>query len=191
MGTDITEVGWEKLVGRAGALGLHILAVYLCAIHISPWLISRWFAWLAPVLHATTSTPPGNWYLQHFELASAIPAAFLGFIAARRVDSVATWAWVGPVLILAYKMLVYRAPSSVLVGTLISAFTYFFDIQTSMPTMDNPTASDPVRALAQLMITAPFYAGVAYSAGAVVAKQNLHRKILGSRGASHEDKVRD
>ncbi len=180
---DLSGVAPEKL-GRVAAFGLHTLAVYLCAVHFAPWLISRWFAWIAPVLQVPTTTSPGNWYLQHLELASIVPAVFAGYIVARRPDSVATLAWGVPVLVLAYKMLRYQAPSSVLIGSSMSAFGYFFDIQTSMPTLANPTASDPVRALTQIIITAPFYAGVAYSLGALAAKRKLLNSLFGSRGSS-------
>jgi hypothetical protein len=168
----------EKLVGRVPAFGLHILAVYMCAVHFSPWLIGRWLAWVAPMLQISINMPPEEWYLRHLELASIIPAFLAGYIAARRPDSVAPWAWGVPVLVLAYKMLRYHAPSSVLIGSSMSAFKYFFDIQTVMPTMMNPTASDPVRALAQLTITAPFYAGVAYSLGAWISKRKLLIKLF-------------
>jgi hypothetical protein len=90
------------------------------------------------------------------------------------------------VLVLAYKMLRYQAPSSVLIGTSMSAFRYFFDIQTSMPTIANPTATDPFRALAQIIITAPFYAGVAYSLGALASKRKLLESLFGSRGSQQE-----
>jgi hypothetical protein len=174
------DVSLEKLVGRAAAFGLHTLTVYICAVHFFPWLVGRWFAWVAPVLHATTATQPEEWYLQHLELVSILPAVFAGYIAARRPDSVATWAWGVPVLMLAYKIRRYQAPSSVLI-TSMSAFRYFFDIQTSVPTMENPTAGDPIRALAQIIITAPFYAGVAYSLGALASKRRLLERLFGSR----------
>jgi len=47
-----------------------------------------------------------------------------------------------------------------------------------MPTFANPLASDPVRVLAQISITAPFYAGVAYSLGALVSKHQLLIKLF-------------
>lgn len=168
----------ERLIGRVGAFGLHTIAVYVCAVHLSPWLVSRWFAWGAPLLQVPTVTPPGDWYLQHMELASIIPAALIGYIVARRAESVATWTWGIPALALVYSMLRYQAPSSVLIGTSLSTLKYFFDIQTPMPTIANPTASDPVRALAQILITAPFYAGLAYSLGAQIAKRRLIKKLL-------------
>jgi hypothetical protein len=94
----ITDLGVgvspEKLVGRVAAFGLHTIAVYLCAVHPSPWLVGRWFAWIAPVLQIPITTPPGDWYLQHLELASIVPAVLVGYITARRPDSVATFAYV-------------------------------------------------------------------------------------------------
>ncbi len=179
----------EKGVGRVAAFGLHTLAVYVCAVHFFPWLIGLWFAWVAPVLQISIDTPPGDWYLRHLEVTSIVPALLVGYVTARRPDSVATWAWGIPVLVLAYKMMRYRSPSSVLIGTSMSAFRYFFDIQTSMPTMMNPTASDPVRALAQITITAPFYTGVAYSFGAFVLKRRLLTKLFNFKG-QHDDAVR-
>jgi hypothetical protein len=62
----------------------------------------------------------------------------------------------------------------------MSAFSYFFDIQTSMPTMKDFAANDPVRALAQIIVTAPFYAGIGYSLGALAAKRTLLKRLFGS-----------
>lgn len=169
----------EALVGRLGAFGLHTLAVYVCAVHLSPWLVGRWFAWGAHVLQISVATLPGDWYLQHLALASIVPAVLAGYIAARQPGSVATWAWGIPTLVLAYGMLRYHATSSVLIGSSMSAARYYFDIEQTMPTMMNPTASDPVRVLAQMTVTASFYAGVAYSLGAWSAKRKLITKLFG------------
>jgi hypothetical protein len=168
----------EKLVGRVPVFGLHTIAVYACATHISPWLVGRWFAWFMPMLGISTVTPAANWYLQHLELVSIIPALVAGYLVVRQPDSVATWAWGIPAVVLVYKMLRYQAPSSVLFGTSMSAVRYFFEIERTMPTMRYTTPSDPIRVLAQMSITAPFYAGVAYSFGAWVSKQDLLRKLF-------------
>jgi hypothetical protein len=130
-----------------------------------------------------------NWYLRHFELVAIVPALAIGYISAMRFPraivgkyvgdgrshAVAVWVWIVPVLILAYKMALHYANSSVLYPSSISsAVKYFFDIQQVVPTVANPLAGDASRALAQLTVTAPFYAGVAYSLGALVSK----RKVL-------------
>ena len=171
----------EKLFGRAAAFCLHTATVYIWAIHFAPWLVGRWFAWGAPMFGQPASVPPGDWYLQHLELVSTVPALLIGYIAAhRRVESVAVWAWAVPGLVLAYKILRFHSLSSVLASTPVSALSYFFDIQRSMPTMADLGASDPVRVLAQMTITAPFYAGTGYSLGALASKHRLLARILPS-----------
>jgi hypothetical protein len=70
-----------------------------------------------------------------------------------------------PSAVLVYRMLTLHIPSSVLSSNSMSAFKYFFDIQQVMPTLRNPLAADPVRVFAQMSVTAPFYAGWAYSLG--------------------------
>ena len=65
-------------------------------------------------------------------------------------------------------MALFSAPSSVLFGASMSAFSYFFDIQKVMPTLANPLVSDPIRVLRQLYLTAPFYAGVGFSVGSLL-----------------------
>ena len=137
--------------------------VYTCALRVSGSLVARWFAWVAPILQISSSVPPRDWYLQHFELVTIIPALIAGYInlvrfvpatvgrpiSDTRFDSAVTWAWSIPALVLSYKMLQYHAPSSVLFGISMTAIKYFFDIQKVMPTWENPFASDPVRVAAQ------------------------------------------
>jgi hypothetical protein len=84
------------------------------------------------------------------------------------------WAWL-------WGMFSYHAPSSVLYGSSMSAFRYYFDIQRVMPTFSNLFGSDPVRLWSQMSVTAPFYAGVAFSAGALMWKyrplSSLFRRV--------------
>ena len=157
---------------------MHTVTIYIFAVHVSPWLVGRWFAWVMPMLQISTVTPAADWYLQHLELVSIFPAVVAGYLVVRQPDSVAPWAWSIPAVVLAYKMLQYQPPSSVLVGTSMSAFRYFFEIERVMPTMRYATPSDPVRVLVQMTITAPFYAGVAYSLGAWVSKRRLLVKLF-------------
>jgi len=169
----------EPLAGRLSALVVHTLAVYLCAVHLSPWLVGRSFAWSGRILQFSAASVPGDWYLQHMELASVIPALIVGHVTARQLRSAATWAWVIPTVVLSYRFLQYHAPSSVLLGNSTTAFSYFFHIERVMPTTANPTASNPVRVLAQMTITAPFYTGLAYSLGAWSARQRFMKGLFG------------
>jgi hypothetical protein len=58
---------------------------------------------------------------------------------------------------------------------------YFFDIVRVMPVMPHQRAflvSDPIRVWAQMSVTAPFYAGVAYSLGALAWKHRLAASLF-------------
>ncbi len=173
---------------RFAAFALHTFAVYFIALHAAPWMIGRWFAWFAPVLHLSTSTPPADWALQHIALVVIVPSVLAGYVTVRQSFTLAPWAWAVPTGVLIYKMLVVQDTNrSVLTGTSVSVFKYYFDIQQVMPTFSNPLASDPVRVLAQLAITAPFYAGVAYAIGALIAKYKLPQKLFEFRHAQDEE----
>jgi hypothetical protein len=177
------------------ALGIHTVLVYTSADHLSPWLVYHWFGWIAPILGISVRIPATDWYLQHLEMATIPLAMLLGYLNVTRFyptavhrymrggsfDSAVLWAWVIPVLVLGYKMLLYRAPSSVLYNTSVSTLNYFFDIQKIMPTRANFRATDPIRVLAQMTVTAPFYAGVAYSLGGLASNQNLLVALFVSR----------
>jgi hypothetical protein len=178
-------------LGYIAALMLHTYIAYSCAMHLSEWLVFHWFGWVAPILHVSSGVPATDWYLQHFEVMTILPALLVGYINVARIlpsiirnfmhegrNSIATWAWTFPTLVLLYKMLEYHAPSSVLVGSSMTAMKYFFEIQTVMPTWQNPLASDPVRVWAQMSVTAPFYAGAAYSVGALASKHQLLTKLV-------------
>ena len=181
----------KSLLGLVAAFGIHTVAVYVSAVHLSPWLVYHWFGWVAPILQTSTSIPETDWYLQHLEMVTIAPALILGYlnvtlfsrptirsyIGGSRSDSVAAWAWAVPTLVLGCKMLLYHAPSSVLYGSSMSAVKYFFDIQKVMPTRTNFLTSDPGRVLAQMTVTAPFYAGIAYSLGALALKHRLLTKL--------------
>jgi hypothetical protein len=178
--------------GRAADFVLHTLIVYYCALRLSPWLVFHWFGWIAPILQTSISIPATDWYLQHFELATILPAVVIGYVNVVRFSpatvrsylhegrsgSIAPWAWSVPTVVLLFRMLMYHAPPSVLFGTPLTAVRYFFDIQKVMPTFSNPLASDPVRVWAQMSITAPFYSGVAYSMGALASKYQLLTKLF-------------
>ncbi len=171
---------------------IDVLIVYTFALHVSGSLVSRWFAWIAPFLQMSTGVRPADWYLQHLELVTIVPALVAGYINAgrfvpaiigrpvneNRSASTAIWAWSVPTIILVYKMLRYHAPSSVLFVSSMSAFRYFFEIQPTMPTFATMFTSDVVRVAAQMTITAPFYAGVAYSLGAIAAQRKLLVKLF-------------
>lgn len=179
-------------------LGLFLLdtfLVYVLAIHLSPMLVRIWLVWIVPATGIQSSVTPANWYLRHLELATLIPAFIAGYIDIGRFipatigKQIATWrsgsaacrVWIIPTAVLLWGMFSYHAPSSVLYGSSMSAFRYYFDIQRVMPTFSNLFGSDPVRLWSQMSVTAPFYAGVAFSAGALMWKyrplSSLFRRV--------------
>ena len=178
-------------LGYIAAFMLHTCVAYTCAIHLSQWLVFHWFGWVMPILQVSSRTPATDWYLQHFELMTILPALVVGYVNVARFlpnslrnfmheghHSIAPWAWIIPTLVLSYRMLEYHAPSSVLYGGSMTAVKYFFDIVKVMPTLQNPLASDPIRTWAQMSVTAPFYAGVAYSVGALASKYRVVERLF-------------
>jgi hypothetical protein len=181
-----------SVLASAGAFALDTLIVYTLALRVSGTLVSLWFALAPRLFQISTIVRPGDWYLQHLELMTIIPALAAGYvdigrtvpallgglIKPKRATSAAAWAWAIPTTILIYKMLQYHAQSSVLVGTSMSAFRYFFEIRREMPTLPNLLASDPVRLLGQMTVTAPFYAGIAYSLGALAQQYRIFIRLF-------------
>jgi hypothetical protein len=56
-----------------------------------------------------------------------------------------------------------------------------------MPTFADPLVKDPIRVVAPMTVTAPFYAGVAYGLDALTSRLELPSKLLStSSGVSME-----
>lgn len=155
------------------AFALHTTFAAVCGIHLGPWLLSRWYYWIMPLARLPQSVAYPDYWLQNFELVSVVPALVAGFVIARYIPKLATAAWVIPTAVMAYQFVAFKSgPSSVLLGpdVSISRFNYFFDIQRQMPTFSDLRGTDPIRLVAQLTVVAPFYSGIAYSAGAWIQK---------------------
>lgn len=155
----------------------------MCGIHIGPWLLSRWFVWILPVVGSSPSTPRADYWLQHLELVSIIPALVLGVVVARYFEKLAAWAWAVPTIILSYKLMTFTdANASVLASAdSWSRFSYYFVIQPHMPTFSNLFLSgDPVRVAQQIDVTIPFYSGIAYSVGALLTKYKAIDRLVSS-----------
>lgn len=117
--------------------------------------------------------------MQHLELITIVPAALAGYINVRRPTSPATWSWLIPGVVLGYEVLWYvNNSSSALVHTsIVTGLAYFFRIERVMPSSADPFAGNVVRVLKQMMATAPFYAGLAYSLGALCSKRGFVRRL--------------
>jgi hypothetical protein len=175
-------LAWPELAG-IGSFALHTTAAAICGVHLGPWLLSRWYVWVLPLLGMSSRTPTGNDWLQNFELTSIVPAFFVGYLLATRFRRLATSAWILPTFILAYEILKYTEPHvSVLALAPHSStrFQYFFVIQRTMPTFTPGFGGvDPIRVALQISAVAPFYSCIAYTAGATAATHNLLKRIFG------------
>lgn len=182
--------------GATGSFALHTTAVTFCGIFFGPWLLSRWFVWILPLLRISPATPRADYWLQHLELVSIIPALVFGALVARYFERLASWAWVVPTMILSYKLLTFTNPN---VSVLASAdpwsrFSYYFVIQQHAPAFSRSlglTGSDPIRVAEQLNVTVPFYSGIAYSVGALLTKHKAIDRIVSSIRREPEPEVFD
>jgi hypothetical protein len=168
-------------------LGLFLLdtfLVYQCAWPVSRMLVRMWFAWFAPIFGTQQGVTPVDWHLRHLalvtvaislvagyiDLARFLPAVVGKQIAGRRSRSPATWVWIIPAAILLYDILQFRASSSSVFGPSTSVLGYFFGTDSLVGSW--------ARMRAQMVVTAPFYAGVAYSLGALAWKHSLLPKLI-------------
>jgi hypothetical protein len=159
-----------------GPFALHTAAAAICGIHLGPWLLSRWYSWILPLTGRSSRFATGNDHLQNFELVSIVPALLIGYPLARRFGRFAAYAWILPTVVLVYKLLTFTEPHvSVLASSSpMTRFEYFFSIQRTMPTFTPGFGGvDPIRVAQQMTVVAPFYAGVAYSVGALAGKRQL------------------
>jgi hypothetical protein len=155
---------------QIGSWSLHTAAACMCALHLSPWLVGRWFAWGIPLTGHTTQTYGADAYLQHLEVVTIIPAFAVGYFASYRFRKFGELAWLLPTLLLAYRIVTFPHPSSVLATTRTFPFTYFFSIEPYMPTFRDSRGADVLRVYQQMFVVAPFYASVAYSLGSVALR---------------------
>lgn len=167
--------------GAIGPFALHSTVAALCGIHLGPWLLSRWYVWIMPLLGMSSHIPTAHDWLQHFELTSIIPALVAGYLVSRYLRRSAQYAWILPTIILAYKLLMFTEPqASVLAPHPSMRWEYFFVIQRTMPTLAASFGVDPIRVVDQIDVVAPFYSGLAYSAGALAATHDLFQRTFGN-----------
>jgi hypothetical protein len=172
---------------RAAFFLLHTLAVYVCAIFFAPRLVWLWLSVIGPAMRITNGyAEPYDWFMQHICMMSILPALAIGYLNVRKNDSIATWSWIVPALVLGYRMLKYQPSGSVLIEKHGAAISYFFGSVDRIPTIASLFDGDPVRVLAQMSVTAPFYGGLAYSAGALLAKHKAVQRLFTFHSISDE-----
>ncbi len=163
---------------------IHLAAVYAIAEFVTPWLAGWTHGTLLPQLQHPTSSGRFEFFFSHIFAFSFIPAFLSGLVNARFKHKAAQFVWLVPAAILVFKFATFPAPS-VFQSQFSAAFHQYFgsgfvipesrDFQDLFSTASNP---DMWRGMAQHQFTAPFYAGVAYSAAAWIAlKIELSRKV--------------
>lgn len=150
---------------RLPGIVMHTIAAYFCAVFVCPRLVAMWFGWLLPLIRWHTVTGAADWYISHLLGVTIVPVVVVGYLIARTRLSGSAWAWIAPSVVLVYSMLNLNVEASVLAPPM-SRLHYFFGTIPSMPNYVG--LNDPVRVLKQMTVTAPFYAGVGYSAGAAI-----------------------
>src|SRR5258708_24248139 len=83
-GTTNSANAGPSILGPFAAFALDTVIVYFCALRVSGTLVSRWFAWVAPLLQIPTTTRSADWYLQHLEWVTMIPALAAGYLNVSR-----------------------------------------------------------------------------------------------------------
>jgi len=176
-----TGIVWP-IEAAIGPFAFHTTAAAVCGIHFGPWLLSRWYVWFLP-LAGIARTPTANDYLRHFEMPSIAPAFLVGYLLSKYFQRLATFAWVLPTVVLIYELFTFAEPQASVLAphSSTTGFEYFFVIQRTVPTFDFGDV-DPIfsRVAQQMSVVAPFYAGLAYSAGAIAATHNLLKRIFGN-----------
>jgi len=175
-----------------GLFALHTTIAAICALRVGPWLVGHWFAWVLPLggTAPTGFTAYSDYYLQHLELVSILPALVVGYVVCRYFRKLATWAWILPTMILSYKLLTFTDPqASIFNSHPLSRFSYYFVILRFTPTFSDLRGSDPIRLLQQMTVVAPFYSGVAYSVGALVKSHKMLERIIRRLLAEPEPEV--
>ncbi len=169
--------GWED---KVSSFALHTSAAAMCAFHVGPWLVGRWFAWIIPLTGQSNHSWSGDFWMQHFEPVSMVPAAVAGYFIARFIPKLSLFAWLVPTFLLAIKLITYSdGNSSVLSAHSMSSFRYFFEIHRSMPRWDQVFNAplDVVRTASQIGFVAPFYGGIGYALGSVFQKYKLLARL--------------
>jgi hypothetical protein len=175
-----------------GAFALHTAASQVCAVNLGPWLVYHWFGWVLPITGISTTTLGTDYYLQHLEVMSIVPALVVGYIVARYRPRLAVTAWIVPTAILSYKLWSFADPHvSVLTSASPARFSYYFHIVPVMPTFRDLGFSDPVRVLQQMLVVAPFYSGIAYSSGAFLSKRRVFDHFGGSSLTGQSDSAEE
>lgn len=176
-------------IGNAGGWQVLWFLLHLAAVYaITTFFTTRLAGWtrgtLLPLLEKPTSLNGAEFLFSHLVVFSSVPAFAVGLVNARFKQKVAQFVWIVPAAILTYKFLTFPAPS-IFHSQFSAAFHQYFEGGFLIPEFQNwhdfwsivGSNPDMKRGIAQLNLTAPFYAGIGYSLGAWIG----HLTDLGHR----------
>ncbi|PYY00985.1 MAG: hypothetical protein DMG64_06035 [Acidobacteria bacterium] len=159
-------------IGRqALRFSLHEAAVYVIA-SFCIGILGGWVWSVLPFFNFPRSGSSLQFLYNHLFVLSVVPAFLTGLLNARFRHSVAQFVWVLPAILLAYRLITFPEKASVLAPGAWPAFHYYFgggfligEYHSWREFYEIIFSSNPdiSRAFAQQRLTAPFYAGIAYS----------------------------
>jgi hypothetical protein len=172
----------------------HLAAVYLTVKFWTPRLAGWTWGTLLPLLQLPTSLSSFAFLFSHIFVFSFVPAFVAGLVMARFRPKAAQTVWLIPTVILAYKLVSYRAGISILSHSW-PAFHHYFGGDFLIPEFYDwhqfwsmvGSSSDMTRGIAQLTFTAPFYAGVGYSLAAWICHRTRMDRILSEKVKKWEE----
>jgi hypothetical protein len=189
-----SAAGWQVLWFL-----LHLAAVYAIVNFCTAWLAGWTRGTLLPLLQQPTTLSSFEFLFSHLFVFSFIPAFAAGLANARFKHKVAEFVWLVPAVVLTYKFLTFPTVS-VLQSQSSAAFHQYFGGGFSIPDFRNwiefwtivRSNPDMLRGKAQLDITAPLYAGVAYSLAAWLGRRtelsrNIAEKVKNWQQSRFED----
>lgn len=135
-----------------------------------------------------------QFFFNHIFALSFVPSFAAGLVNARFKHKAAWFVWIVPAVILAYKLVTFTAPSVFHSGSESARHQYFaggFSIADYHNWREFwalvGSSSDMSRGVAQVRITAPFYAGVGYSLAAWIGQRAALSDKISQRIADWEE----
>jgi len=159
---------------------LHVIAVYLSALVLSPLLVGWFYRWIAPILNLGITSSEVQFYFSHLFFSSVVPALLAGYINSKYRNGSAMCAWIIPTALLAEKVVTFPA-TSVFASKWAEAAAYYFSSNWQVPASIDEAFRGNIGGMrvyvAQTKFVAPFYAGLAYSVGALVRKFQMRSRM--------------
>jgi hypothetical protein len=175
---------------QAVRFGLHLLALYAIVNITTMWLAGFTHGKLLPLIQQHPPTVSSfQFALSHLFIFSFWPAVVVAFVYAHWYrHKVAYFVWVVPLVVLAYKFLVFPAHTSVLSGIggqFSAAFHYYIsgnfviaEFYSYRELFDMAATNlDMTRGMDQYRFTAPLYAGIGYGLGTLLGMKLRSQKL--------------